>query len=41
MNLRETDLPSGGCSLTVRFEPGVADPLPPNFAAARRRRASG
>jgi hypothetical protein len=23
----------GGCSLTARFEPGIANPLPPNFAA--------
>jgi hypothetical protein len=25
--------PPGGCTLTVRFEPGIANPLPPKFAA--------
>jgi hypothetical protein len=25
--------PAGGCTLTVRFEPGIANPLPPKFAA--------
>lgn len=24
---------AGGCTLTVRFEPGIANPLPPKFAA--------
>lgn len=24
---------SGGCKLTIRFEPGIANPLPPKFAA--------
>jgi hypothetical protein len=24
---------AGGCALTVRFEPGIANPLPPKFAA--------
>jgi len=25
--------PPGGCTLTARFEPGIANPLPPKFAA--------
>jgi hypothetical protein len=25
--------PPGGCTLTVRFEPGIANPLPPKFSA--------
>lgn len=25
--------PPGGCTLNVRFEPGIANPLPPKFAA--------
>lgn len=25
--------PPGGCTMTVRFEPGIANPLPPRFSA--------
>jgi hypothetical protein len=29
----ELGSPPGGCTVTVRFEPGIANPLPPRFSA--------